>query len=216
MAGKTTNLSTLASTIKHGVENRIKDLHTSMPGIVESFDPVTQLATVQPAIKRIFVTTEEDVEVLTPHNLPMLINVPVIFPRGGGFSLTFPVAKGDECQLTFCERSIDNWHEFGTVSEPGARRFHSLSDATAMVGLSSLPNKIQGFDNTNVQLRSDDGNTSISLKADGAIRQENSNGFVELQSDGKFNINGIIFETHIHPQGNDSAGNTQQNTGVPL
>ena len=49
--GKNPALATLAANIKQGVENRLKDLHTSMPGIVESFDPLTQLASVQPAIK---------------------------------------------------------------------------------------------------------------------------------------------------------------------
>jgi hypothetical protein len=50
--------------------------------------------------------------------LPILINVPVQFPRGGCFLLTFPVTKGDECLIMFAERD--------------AKRFHSLSDATAI------------------------------------------------------------------------------------
>lgn len=166
MADKTPGLSTLATNIKQGVEAKIKDLHTSMPGIVESFDAEKQLASVQPAIRRIFVTREGDRELLVPSDLPILINVPVIFPRGGGFSLTFPVAKGDECLLTFCERSIDNWHETGKVKKPGARRFHSLSDATAFVGLSSLPNKIPNYDPDNTVIKKDDDSVYIKLKAD--------------------------------------------------
>lgn len=164
MSDKTPGLSTLASNIKQGIDARIKDLHTSMPGIIESFDAGTQLASVQPAIRRIFVSRDGDKETLVPSDLPILINVPVIFPRGGGFSLTFPVVKGDECLLTFCERSIDNWHETGEVKKPGARRFHSLSDATAFVGLSSLPNKVPNYDPTNVELKKDDGTVSIKLK----------------------------------------------------
>jgi hypothetical protein len=164
MTDKTSGLSTLASNIKQGVESRLKDLHTSMPGIIESFDADTQLASIQPAIRRIFITRDGDTEILTPSDLPILINVPVIFPRGGGFSLTFPVKKGDECLLNFCERSIDNWHETGKVKKPGARRFHSLSDATAFVGLSSLPNKIPNYDATNTEIKKDDGTVSIKLK----------------------------------------------------
>ena len=41
----------LASNIKEGIANRLKDLHTSMPGIIENFDPVTQTASIQPAIR---------------------------------------------------------------------------------------------------------------------------------------------------------------------
>lgn len=164
MADKSPGLSTLTSNIKQGVESRLKDLHTSMPGIIERFDAETQLASIQPAIRRIFVTRDGDTEILTPSDLPILINVPIIFPRGGGFSLTFPVKKGDECLLNFCERSIDNWHETGKVKKPGARRFHSLSDATAFVGLSSLPNKIPNYDPTNTEIKKDDGTVSIKLK----------------------------------------------------
>ena len=36
MADKNPGLSTLASNIKQGVESRLKDLHTSMPGIMAS------------------------------------------------------------------------------------------------------------------------------------------------------------------------------------
>lgn len=198
MNNKNPSLSTLASNIKQGVETRLKDLHTSIPGIIESFDAEKQLATVQPAIKRMFITREGNTEILTPSDLPILINVPVIFPRGGGFSLTFPVKKGDECLLTFCERSIDNWHNTGKIEVPGAKRFHSLSDAACFVGLSSLKNKIPNYDNVNFQIKKDDGAVTFTIKEDGAIRQENANGFVELQADGKFNINGKIFETHTH------------------
>lgn len=215
MGDKSNNLNTLASVVKTGIENRLKDLHTAMPGIVESFDAELQTATIQPAVKRVFKLDNGTKEVLTPSNLPILINVPVQFPRGGGFSLTFPVAKGDECLLVFCERSFDNWHKFGTIREPGARRFHSLSDATAFVGLSSIPNKVPDYDPINMELKKDDGSVVLSIKANGGIRQANTNGFTELQPDGKFNINGIIFGEHVHAQGNDSDNNVQVDTEVP-
>jgi hypothetical protein len=215
MSDKSSQLATLSANIKQGIENRLKELHTSMPGIIQSFDAVSQTASVQPAVKRIFKTTEEDVEILTPVDLPILINVPVHFPRGGGYSMTFPVKKGDECLLEFCERSIDNWYRTGEVKEPLDRRFHSLSDATATVGLSSKPNAVPNYSTTSVQIKKDDGNASFSIKDDNGIRMENSSGFVELQADGKFNINGVIFDTHFHDQPNDSGGNSEQPTGGP-
>lgn len=170
MADKTPSLATLASSIKQGISSALKDLHTAMPGIVESFDAATQLASVQPAVRRVFITRDStNIEILTPSDLPILINVPVIFPRGGGFSMTFPVKKGDECLLVFCERSIDNWHATGKVKIPGARRFHDLSDATAFVGLSSIPNKVPNYDDTNLQIKKDDDSVSITLNADGSL-----------------------------------------------
>jgi len=162
-------IAKLASNIKEGIANRLKDLHTSMPGTIESFDPVTQTASIQPAIKRVFITREGVTETLTPTNLPILINVPVSFPRGGGFSMTFPVTKGDECLITFCERAIDTWHKFGGIRTPNAKRFHHLSDATATVGLSSLPNKVPSYSATATQIKKDDGSAVISLNADSSI-----------------------------------------------
>jgi len=239
MVNSNPSLATLGSTIKHAIDSYIKGIHTSMPGIVESFNPTTQLATVQPAIKRVFITREENKEILTPVELPILINVPVIFPRGGGFSLTFPVEKGDECLLVFTERSIDSWHEFGEVREPSARRFHSLSDATAFVGLSSLPNKIPDYDPINLQLKKDDGTVSITLLGDGTINVTANTKVTVDAPDSEFtgNVKVIgnlevigssvlssavtsggkdISDTHAHPQAADSAGNSQQNTGAPL
>lgn len=182
------NISTLASNIKKGIDTKLKDLHTSMPGIVQSFNASLQTVTVQPAIKRIFKSQEEDTEILTPADLPVLINVPVAFPKSGGYSMTIPISPGDECLLQFCERSIDNWHVSGIVSLPGARRFHSLSDAVAIMGLSSIPNKIGAYSTTDLQIRKDDGSSAISLKPDSSIKVENNNGSSELFADGRFKI----------------------------
>lgn len=184
MASKNPALATLADNIKQGVANRLKDLHTSMPGIIKSFDAEKQTASVQPAIRRVFVTREGTEEVLTPSDIPILINVPVQFPRGGGFSLTFPVKKDDECLIVFAERAIDRWHKFGGVRDPNARRFHSLSDATAFVGLSSLPNKVPNYDSSNSQLKKDDGTAVISINEDSSISVEaESNVDVTSQAD---------------------------------
>lgn len=237
MSNTPSNLSTLASVIKHGIESRLKDLHTAMPGIIISFDSVNQLASVQPAIKRVFKAIDGEKEILTPTDLPLLINVPVQFPRGGGFSMTFPISPGDECLLTFVERSIDKWHKFGGVQEAGAKRFHALSDATALVGLSSEPNKIPNFDPLNTEIKKDDGSVSIKWNSNGsmdifAISDVNINTGGDARITATTNIefnapnvaitstnlthNGInIGSTHYHSQGNDSNGDAEVDTDGP-
>lgn len=233
------SLSTLASNIKQGINSHIKELHTSTPGIIESFDAEKQLATVQPAIKRVFVTREGNKEILSPSELPLLINVPIIFPRGGGFSLTFPVKKGDECLLTFCERSIDNWHKTGKIEIPGAKRFHSLSDATAFVGLSSLINKVPNYDSTNTQLKSDDSKVEITLLTNGTINIKANTKVTVDAPDAEFTGNVKIFgnlevigstslsstvtsngkdisDTHKHGGSPTAPSGPISNTGVPI
>lgn len=104
------------------------DVHTAIPAIVISFNAEQRTVQAQPAIKRIF---REKGAV----NLPPCVDVPVYFPSGGGFELTFPVAKNDHCLLIFSERCIDGWWATGEILEPQDFRQHDLSDAFALVGV---------------------------------------------------------------------------------
>ena len=58
------------------IQNAFLDLHTALPGTFISFDPVTQLAKVQPGIQRILRDGSYKV-------IPTLETVPVQFMRGG-------------------------------------------------------------------------------------------------------------------------------------
>lgn len=159
------------------------ETHTSMPGIVKSFDAAKQTAVVQPAIERFFRG-----EGFKP--LPRLFDVPVIFPRGGGFVLTFPVKQGDECLLVFAERAIDNWHAKGGVRQPSEFRSHDLSDACALVGLSSIPSAVDGFSSSAVELRSLDGKAKVSIDNNGNINAQSESGDIQVAStSGKITLN---------------------------
>jgi len=142
--------------INAAIESRLRELHTVLPGIIRSFDAVTQTATVQPAIRRIFVSQGAV-------DLPELVDCPVCFPGGGGFFLTFPVTAGDECLIHFSERAIDHWFEFGGVQDPSEARFHDLSDAFVTVGVTSQPSKLASCGTSGVELRSRDGTTKIKI-----------------------------------------------------
>jgi len=96
---------------------------------------------------------------------PQLELVPVFFPCGGGFTLTFPVQAGDECLLLFSDRDIDNWYQNGAWQPPYSGRTHDMSDAIALVGLRSCPRALGGISTTSTQLRSDDGTTYVEVKA---------------------------------------------------
>lgn len=135
-------------------------LRVSMPGIVQSFDPDTVTAVVQPAIKGYEPDSNGGNQSTT---LPLLVDVPVVFPRGGGCTLTFPVKAGDECLVVFADRCIDFWWQNGGVQEPVDDRVHDLSDAFCIVGPQSQAQKISGISTGAAQLRSDDGSTFFEL-----------------------------------------------------
>lgn len=150
------------------VEGVRPTIWTCMPGIVDSFDPVAVTVSVQIAIKY---RSEQDDGSIVSAPITLLTDVPVEFPRGGGYTLTFPIAQGDECVLVFASRSIDSWWQSGGVQEPVSSRMHDLSDAFCRVGPQSQARKISGISTTTAQLRSDDGLTFVEIdKTNGVVR----------------------------------------------
>ena len=234
------NIETLSSVILEGLRAFQTDIHTCLPCIVESFDSVKQTVEVQPVVKRVFIDSETGNKINT--DLPLLINVPILYPKGGGFSLTFPIKKGDECLVFFAERSIDDWYDTGEIRLQNQKRFHDLSDGVAFVGLTSKPNVLSDYKTDQVQLRNDSGTSTIAIqnngliKIKGAVEVEGSltvsekvvaqNGVDitgDLDTQGNVTSTGTvqnnssnIGSTHTHPQANDSGGNTEQPTGIPV
>jgi len=116
---------TLSDAINTVVENRLIEMHTSMPGIVKSFDGDTGTIQVVPALKRKTVNNEVI-------ELPVINDVPVVYPQTSKAAFTFPLSEGDEVLLIFSERSIDSWKELGGVVDPLDFRKFQLSDAFAI------------------------------------------------------------------------------------
>jgi hypothetical protein len=145
------------------IDERAMDTHTCLPGHIVSFDAATQTAKAQPGIQRIFAQQGAV-------NLPELVDVPVCFPGGGDFVLTFPVRANDECILMFSERAIDFWWQNGGVQLPAEYRTHDLSDAFAIVGVNSKPRALTGVSTTDVQLRARDGSAFVSIDPGGTIK----------------------------------------------
>lgn len=148
--------------LRVAMEGMRSGLWTSMPGLIESFNPSALTATVQISIKGVVNGIDGKAQFV---NMPLLVDVPVHFPRGGNCTLTFPVSKGDECLVVFAARCIDAWWQSGGVQVPMEPRMHDLSDGFAFVGFFSQATKIGGVSTASVQLRSNDGTTYIDLNA---------------------------------------------------
>lgn len=122
-------MSTPAEIIGNVVDSRINSIHTANIGIIQSYDPSTNRATIQPALNVKYLTQSD------PIPLPVIENVPIIFPWSSSFSITFPVNPGDYCLLVFIERSIDLWKAVGGQVTPDDPRKYNLSDCVAIPGL---------------------------------------------------------------------------------
>lgn len=165
-----------------GLEGKQAEMWTSLPGIVVSFDAVAMTASVQPAIKG-QITDEAGATSFV--DLPLLEDVPVEFPSGGGFILTFPIRSGDECVLVFSSRCIDDWWALGDVQQPFEGRMHDLSDAICRVGPRSQTRVLDPpVDTEATQLRTDDAQAKISMYPDYTIRAENPAGKIEITPEG--------------------------------
>lgn len=145
--------------VRH-LNGRLAQVWTSLPGIIQSFNDAEQTVVVQPSIRAVVFDINGQP---TNVDLPLLLDCPVQFPAGGGFTLTFPVKDGDECLVVFSARCIDAWWQSGGVQNQAVLRMHDLSDGFALLGFSSLPRVIGAISTSATQLRSNDGSTFVEV-----------------------------------------------------
>jgi hypothetical protein len=132
----------LYEVIRKACDNAAERLFVAMPGRIEKYDSVRQCAEVKPMLKLGVVCSDGSQAV---DKLPVLVDVPVVFPRGGGYFLTFPLAKGDLVLLIFIDRSIDGYalSTGQTEQEPVDLRTHDISDAVAIPGFYPFPRAVK-------------------------------------------------------------------------
>lgn len=192
---------------------------TSMPGLVQSYDPSTMTCTVQLAIQGV---SEDQNGVQTNQNLPLLVDVPVVFPSGGGFTMAFPLKPDDEVLVHFAARCIDSWWQNGGFeNQPMEDRMHDLSDAFAVPGPRSIPRVIPGLGDTDLVIADDDGNVLFSIDPTGNVVVKGNlqvggnitapTGDIEATA-GDVMAGTISLKNHIHTGGTLAGGKT----GAPV
>lgn len=114
------------------LETSIKgSIHTGLVAVVSSYDAASQTCEAQPVVKARFDNGDR-------FQIPVIPRIPVMFPSGGSFAITWPLEAGDFVFLSFAERSIDEWKAAGTQSTtPSDLRRFDLSDAVAYPGVVS-------------------------------------------------------------------------------
>ena len=158
------------------------ELHTCLPGkITKIIDYKRKKVAVKPLIKRTYI----DGTIL---ELPIIDNVPVMYPDIGDALLKFPLIVGAKVLLMFSERSLDNWLSSGNDSTPGNPNKFALSDAIAILGLSDFSKVNDNItDNTSLELIYK--NSRITIKENGEILLDNGGCTVEMTSS-QVKING--------------------------
>lgn len=190
---------------------------TSCVGIIESVDLGAQTCSVQPAIRGSVQNSDGSAQSV---DMPLLVDVPIIFPRAGGFAITFPVKKGDECLVSFSARCIDAWWQSGGVQAPLEARMHDLSDGFAILGPTSQPRKLSDVQTDGVEMRTDGRDTYIKLTPGTIFIKGDVVHEGNTQQTGNTTVEGVItgtqvkeadgtgLGTHTHGSGSIIAGQT--------
>ena len=159
---------------RQAIRQALADTRCATPAfLTEDVDITTQTVTVQISIQE---------RVRTPTgpqwwDIPPIIMVPIIAPRGGGYSVTLPLKKGDEGLLIFCDTCFDLWWrdgQEGTVAQntlnSGGKtqkqnevRRHYIHDCGFWPGMWSQKNLLTSYATDSLQIRTDDGATVIDV-----------------------------------------------------
>lgn len=156
----------IVQAVQEVIDAERREIYTALPGRVKAFDPATQRATIEVLHKPRFNGR--------PVDMPDLVEVPVVMPRGGGFAFTFPLKAGDGVQVMFQSRDMSEFYERGEREQAFTLRTADLSDAVAIPGLEPAPRVLGSYNPDSFELRSEDGETKIEITADGKIALESA------------------------------------------
>lgn len=193
----------LENVLDQAIEYYLQDLHTCMPARVVTYDEKKQMVDVQPSIKRV-VRHADGSEV--SEQLPIIPNVPVVFPRAGGFFISLPIKKDDQVMLHFSHTSLDNWLSgSGGVTDPEDVRCHDITDAIAVPGLYTFSKAINDITGSALRLGKDDGGIQATFTENGTLEVSlngQSNDAVMLGQIFKLWWNSMVLPwqlSHVHP-----------------
>ena len=185
------------NTIKEWIRKSGENIHVSMIGKIESYNPQTNRASITPVGTMTCPDWQE-----IPY--PTIHNVPIQYPCGnsGKSGVTFPIKQGDTCIIIFADHQIE---AFLSGEKSDDMRNHSMNDAYAIPTLfsdsvptlKSNPNDVCMFNNGSlVVLKSS--SMTINL-ADGTSVSIGGGDLV---------VNGISVVHHVHSGVTPGGGNT--------
>lgn len=178
------NYETIEEMLDFIFEQQFKKIYTSIPAIVESYNSSTKRANVVPALNRVY--TDGSIK-----SLPVIIDVPVIFPSGGGFTITMPITKGDSVLLVFSQRGLTNFKKTFTQSTPDDDSLLSLKDAVAISGFGAL--NITPSSSTGATIQGNDGENAVIVESGKVEVKKSSNTLTIDDSQMQASISGSTF-----------------------
>lgn len=126
------DVPSLAEVLDAAVARATREIRVALPGRVESYDPVSQTASIQILISDSSVGPDAR---LISKPIAQLNDVPIQFYGSGETRYTLPVKPGHLVKVVFCSSAISRWKVSGALVDPQDPRRHSLADGVAEPGL---------------------------------------------------------------------------------
>lgn len=172
--------------VRTALDSFRNSMWAAMPAIVTSVDLDRGVVNAQISIRDWHFNALGPLPFMT---IPELLDLPIVFPRGGGVALTFPIKVGDETLVVFANRCIDAWWQMGGVQNPIEIRPNELSDGFALMGLSSLPRVLADISTNSAQLRTTAGSTFVEVTESGGLNLR-ATGDISIVAGGNITITG--------------------------
>lgn len=182
---------TLADALEAVTEHRTREVRTAEPGRIISYDPEKNRAEVELCIKgKLYCVDGYET---TP--APLLPTVPVLWPRGGGAFITWPLRKGDYCLVIVQRKSIDQWcAKGGTQVDPIFDWYHCYDDAVAIPGFYPYPEALKHEDLDNIVLGFETGSVRLKIKEDAVeVTKKTGEGIFKARADGVVEVGGTEY-----------------------
>ena len=104
---------------------RVAELNTTMPAVISKVNDNS--INVRPVIARVYAE-----QIIEP---PIVEDVPIIWPCGGGTNMTWPLEEGDYVLLVCAQRNIETWLGGEDFKPPPDSSLLELTDCFAIAGI---------------------------------------------------------------------------------
>lgn len=138
--------------LRMAMEGALAQVWTALPAVVTAVNLNAQTVSAQPSVKG--TQTAKD-GTTSQVSMPLLVDVPICWPKAGGFAVTLPVEIGDEILVVFASRCIDGWWQSGGEQNPAEDRMHDLSDGFAIFAPTSQSKKLANVQADGIEIRNE-------------------------------------------------------------
>ena len=138
--------------LRMAMEGALANVWTALPAVVTAVNMTAQTVSCQPMIKG--TQTAKD-GTQSQVSMPLLVDVPICWPKAAGFAVTLPVEAGDEVLVVFASRCIDGWWQSGGEQSAVEDRMHDLSDGFAIFAPTSQAKKLANVQTDGIEIRNE-------------------------------------------------------------